>query len=83
MIGKRKDSLGTRLFDFKILPEGYAPAVSLTLNSFPAGNGTVRVSIAVSGLTRLDAGLQCSVGGGLFFPCKCYFCVMHTPNSSS
>ena len=72
VIGKRKDSIGTRLFDFMILPEGNVPTANLTLNSYPAGNGSVGVSIAMSGLTRVEAGLQCSIGGGHFFPCEYY-----------
>ena len=70
VIGRRRDSVGTRLFDFEIAPSEGGVAPSITLTSVPTGNNSVHIEIVPEGF-RGEAELLCSVDSGPFHECEC------------
>ncbi|XP_064396477.1 uncharacterized protein LOC135343401 isoform X3 [Halichondria panicea] len=65
VIGKRKDSIGTRIFAFTLT----TPTLPhITPTAVDAGNGSLRVETQHYGFS-LDVTLYCSLAGGPFYQC--------------
>ncbi len=68
VIGKRKNSIGTRIFGFSLT----TPTVPhLTLSALEAGNGSIRVETQHSGFSVGGVTHHCSLAGAPFYQCEC------------
>ena len=71
VIAKRKGFFGTRRFDFEVLPDVVEQLELELTQMMELEDGSVPVSMRVTGTIRGQLRLMCSLDGGDFAPCEC------------